>query len=227
MAKLRYNFQLLDIGTGENISAAGGVCHVSKPGSPDKATLYDKDGAALANPVTATRGAFTFYIDDAQSSTVDLYIMAPGGQFIVRTGVAPSGPNEIHVDTRQKRQLAKIPYSIADSVAATEKDTGFDVPNPARVLDRLHGAGLYVTTIDATQTIDVGILSSESGGDADGLIAASSVATAGLVTGTNGALFSSNAPHKSDAVTGKSISYTLNAGSDTAKGFIMLPYDLV
>ena len=30
-----------------------------------------------------------------------------------------------------------------------------------------------------------------------------------------------------DAVTGKSISYTLNAGSDTAKGFILLPYDLV
>ncbi len=225
--KLEYRIQLKDAVLGTSIIAAGGKCHVATAGSPDKATLYDKDGAALANPITPTRGFLNFFVDDTVAS-VDLYVMAPGGQFVVQAGVVASGPNEILVDTANKRQLMKIPFSYVDDAGdATETDTGFDVPNPAQVLDRLHGAGLYVTAIDATETIDVGILSTESGGDANGLLAADSVGTLGVRIGTNGALYSSNAPHASDAVTGKSISYTLTAGSDTAKGFILLPYNLV
>lgn len=227
MAKLEYRIQLKDAVLGTSIIAAGGKCHVSTAGSPDKATLYDKDGAALANPITPTRGFLNFFVDETVLS-VDLYIMAPGGQFVERYGVAASGPNEILVDTGNKRQMMKIPFSHVDDAGdATETDTGFDVPAKAVLLDRLHGMGLDVTAADATETIDFGILSSETGGDANGLIAASSVGTAGLVIGTNGALFSSNAPHLSDAVTGKSLSYTLTAGTDTAKGFILQPYNLV
>lgn len=53
-------------------------------------------------------------------------------------------------------------------------------------------AFLLVDTIDATETIDVGILSTESGGDANGFISGYSIATAGrfcvanMITATDG-----------------------------------------
>ena len=60
----------------------------------------------------------------------------------------------------------------------SETDTGFDIPK---------GCCLYpwemfliVDTIDATETIEVGILSTEAGGDADGFIDAYSIATGGV-----------------------------------------------
>lgn len=82
---------------------------------------------------------------------------------------------------------------------ASETDTGFDIPK---------GAILYpwemiliVATVDATETIEVGILSTESGGDADGFIDGYSIATQGrypvwnMVTvadGTNATYYSAN-----------------------------------
>jgi hypothetical protein len=225
MAKLKYHFQLKDAVSGAAIITTGGVCHVAIAGSPDKATLYDKDGAALANPIAATRGHFEFFVADTVAS-VDLYIQAPGGQFAVVAGMVQSGPNEVLIDTSNKNQVYKIPFSIADSVAATEKDTGFDLPALCQVLGRLSGCGIHVTAADATEDIDVGlgeVVPTESGGDANGFIAASDLDNAKQVIGTNGALFSTNAPHLSDAVTAKSITYTLTSGTDTAKGFIVLP----
>jgi hypothetical protein len=118
-------------------------------------------------------------------------------------GVVASGNNEIPVNTSKKEQVATIPFSAVDQGGdATETDTGFDVPTPAFVMNRLHGFGLNVTVVHAGKTIDVGlgeVHPAETGGDANGFIAGSSVATAGLVIGTDGALFSTNAPHKSDA----------------------------
>lgn len=227
MTALReFRIQLKDASTSKTIITAGGACHVATAGSPDKATLYDKDGAALANPITPSRGFLNFFTL-ASVASVDLYIQAPGGQFIVEAGVIASGPNEILVNTYNKRQLYKIPFSIADSVAATEKDTGFDLPAVAMVLDRLHGAGIDVTAIDATETIDVGTLTGETGADPNGLNAAAVLDNLGLLAGTNGALHSSNAPYMSDANAAKSISYTLTTGSDTAKGYILLPVVLI
>lgn len=226
-----FRIQLKDAATGKSIISSGGKVHVATAGSPDKATIYaDKNGGALSNPMTPSGGCINFFVADTVD-TVDLYVLAPGGQFVVAAGVAPSGDNELLVNTAQKRQMAKIPFSYVDQRGdALETDTGFDIPNPSYVLDRLHGLGLYVTAADSTETIDVGFgeaYPAETGGDANGLIAASAVGTAGLVTATNGALFSTNAPHKSDAITAKSITYTLTTGSDTAKGFILLPYQLV
>lgn len=229
MANREYRMQLRNGADGTAIMTAGGKCYVATAGAPGKATLYDKDGASLSNPVTPTRGFINFFVADTVAS-VDLYVMAPGGQFAIMTSVTPSGMNEININSTKKEQLAKIPFSIADTAAATETDTGFDVPDPSYLLDRLHGCGIYVSAIHSAKTIDVGlgeVTPAESGGDANGLIAASSVGTAGLVIGTNGALFSSNAPHKSDVVTAKSITYTLSSGTTTATGFILLPYRLI
>ena len=209
---------------GVSISDAGGSCYVSTVDVPAKATLTTSAGAALANPVTLSQGEIDFHAADSVLS-VDLYGIAPNGQFFILKGVKPSGPNEIVIDTQQKNQVAKIPFEIDDTAAATETDTGFDMPAGAFMLGRLSGCGLDIVDLDATETIDVGTLSTESGGDPNGLIAASSVAAAGAVIGTNGALFSTNAPHIMVAST-QSISYTLTAGTDAASGFILLPYML-
>lgn len=221
-----YRIQLKDGSNGAAIITAGGTVHVATAGSPDKATIYsDRDGTSLANPMTPTRGFINFWTLDTVAS-VDLYIRAPAGQFLVLEGVTPSGPNEVSVSTTKKEQLYKIPFSIADSVANTEKDTGFDLPDKASVLDRLHGMVVNVSTLDSGQNILFGLLSSESGGDADGLSTNVSLTTAVFKVSVNGALFSTNAPHQTDSVTSKSISYTLDTSTDTGKGFIHIPLRL-
>jgi len=224
MGNRHWNLQLTDRYTGFSIPTAGGTCQVCTAGTPDKATLFNAAGASLANPITPTRGGIDFYVVDTVL-TVDLYIMAPGGQFVVMYGVTSSGPGEIYVDTSKKTQMAIIPFSIADAVANTEKDTGFDFPAQAIVLDRLHGLAVRVTTIDAGQNILFGLLSTETNGDADGLSTNVSLATSATIkVAVNGALFSTNAPFNTDVGVAKSISYTLDTSTDTGKGFILIPY---
>lgn len=240
----KISFQLYDVGAGGQAGAmitdTGGKVQVNTAGDASKATIYDAAGAAITttSALSLTNGGYTFYVADSVAS-VDLYIMAPGGQFVVRRGAIP-GMNEIAVDTRVLNQVAVIPFSASDSTAAAEKDTGFDLPLYSQVMPF---PAIRVTTIDATETIDVGLLSSETAGDADGFLALASVATAGLVKGTIingtptlGALMyvqdSANAGDESregHVITGSnatSITYTLTAGSDTAEGFIFLQYQL-
>jgi hypothetical protein len=72
-----------------------------------------------------------------------------------------------------------VQIPVATALTGSEQDTGIDLPANALVLDVL----VNVTTAEATgatKTIDLGILSSESGGDADGLIDGLSVASTGL-----------------------------------------------
>lgn len=230
MANVQYHMQLKSALSGVPITASGGTVFVATAGLTSKATLYDKNGAALTNPIQMTNGSIDFFVADTVAS-VDLYIMTPGGHFLTKAGIVPSGPNEILVETTQRRQVMKIPFAAADQGGdATETDTGFDIPNPSIILNRLHGCGLYMTVLHAAKTMDVGtgeVHPAESGGDANGLIAASAISALGLVTGTDGALFSTNAPYKSDAQTAKSITYTLSTGTTTAAGFIILPYELV
>ena len=223
----RYYFKLKDQ-EGEAISGSGGVCMVAQASSTLKRAITDKDGVALTNPRALTTGSCEFYVANTVTS-VDLYIMAPGGQFLVEAALVP-GSYDFAVNTRERRQLAKIPFNIADTTAATETDTGFDLPEDSLVLDRLHGEGLNITALDATETMDVGtgeVTPAEAGGDANGFNAAADVGAAtGYLMGTNGALFSSNAPYRTEANAARSITYTLTAGSDTAAGFILLPYVL-
>ena len=67
-----------------------------------------------------------------------------------------------------------LPFGASDN---TETDTGIDLPANLLVKD----AFIRVTTEDATETLDFGILASEGGGDADGFGMVLSVATAGYV----------------------------------------------
>lgn len=235
--RTRFSIQLKDAVTGASIISAGGKVIVCQAGTPDKATLFsDADGTSLANPLTPTRGFIEFWTLDTLAS-VDLYIMSPTGHFLSISGVVASGLNEIVVPTNDRQGVMKIPFSIADTTATTETSTGIAIPATAAIQPQ---PLLLVTAIDATETIDVGTLSTDSG-DANGFIAAVSVGTLGLAKPTLatagitlGALLfvqdSANAgdeaPEQDVASAGKTITYTLTAGSDTAKGFILLPYHL-
>jgi len=72
-------------------------------------------------------------------------------------------------------RILKIPFGHETS----ETDTGVDLPDKAMVLD----VWLEVTTADSGITIDVGLLSTESGGDADGFLDGAPLDSTGLVFG--------------------------------------------
>jgi hypothetical protein len=230
-----FSMQLKDLNTGEAIITAGGVVYVAVNGSPDKQALVNKDGSALSNPITPTRGKIEFWVASDDVTKVDLYGMAPGGQAFQRLNVTASGPNEIGIDTSRRHQELVIPFSIADTTANTETDTGFDtgtdkmwLPNPM----------VKVVTLDDTETVDVGTDGAGSN-DPNGFVAAASLSAAALVPAsilngavTLGALFiKQDSANAGDATregfvnaANENITYTLSPGTDTAKGFFHLPY---
>lgn len=217
---------------GPMITDTGGVVFVATAGGATKATLMDSTGASLANPVTLTNGGADIYVANTVAS-VDLYIMAPGGQFVVERGAVPGSDSEIAVDTTSNRQVAIIPFSVTDQTGdATETDTGFNEPTNGLI----ESAAVRISTVDAAITIDVGTDSTDSG-DANGFLAAASTAAAVVVPGslasggqTLGALLSADESGAgvlvplAHASGGKSITYTLLTAADTAEGFIVLPY---
>jgi len=78
-----------------------------------------------------------------------------------------------------------IPNVVRELVVAftpqtSETDAGIDLPSKAAILDVF----VEVTTADSGITMDIGLLSSESGGDADGFLDGVSMASTGLVQGT-------------------------------------------
>lgn len=78
-------------------------------------------------------------------------------------------------------RLAKVSLPIVAST--NEQDTGFDFVAGDVILD----AWVRVTTAEATgttQTVDLGLLSTESGGDADGLLDGVAVDAVGTIKGT-------------------------------------------
>ncbi len=216
------------------ITDSGGKLVVVANGGAAEQAIYDATGAVASNPVSMTYGKATFYVIDTVAS-VDIYGQAPGGQWFSKTGVK-EGICEIGIDVQNRNQVYKIPFSAVDSTAATEYDTGFDLPLYSAVQPN---PMILVTTVDATEDIDVGLLSSETAGDADGFIDSVSTATLGLAKATllnsgdtMGALLSTqdsvnagdDAP-EAHVVTGsnaRSITYTTSTGSDTAAGFILL-----
>ena len=199
-----YRIQLKDAITGATIQSTGGVCYVAEAGGAAKVTLYDKTGASASNPSSLTRGFINFFTAETVTS-VDLYILAPGGQFVVATGIVASGPNEILVDTGNRMQCMKIPFSADDFTAASENLTGFTEPTNALMLP---DPAVLVTTLDATETIDLGTLSTDSG-DADGFIAAASVAAAALVPAVIG--FDVGTNNTVVDITGGDVEWTLGA----------------
>lgn len=244
MGLKHYKIQLASVNTGQNITASGGVACITANGSAAKVAVKDSTGAAASNPVALANGVLEFYTLDT-IAMVDIYGQSPGGRGFVHKSVVASGINELYVDTLAQKSELVIPFALADTTTGTETDTGFDLPTNALVDP--FGVSVDVQTLESGKTIDVGILSSESGGDANGFVEALSLTTAVTVipaigassgvlnANTYGVMLSNytvgtNADDRGMVFlkryrcdgTAKSISYTLASTVTVAKGFIRL-----
>lgn len=248
---ITYDIQLVDAFTGKNLTASGGKFYVTDPSVSAanigrKATLYNPDSnfASLSNPVSMTNGKVRFAVAGASTigmatiPTMDIYGMSANGIAFQIRGATP-GLGEIRLDSSRVAQTLMVPFNIVDTTATTETDTGFDFTQ-GMVIDP-QGCCVNVLAIDATETIEVGLLSSESGGDADGFLDVLSVGTLGVIAPTLAATAETlgallRVAATADAGTGLvprqhvinstavSLTYTLTAGSDTAAGIICIGY---
>jgi hypothetical protein len=230
-----YNGQLKNLATNSMIARAGGFVYVAAAGTTAKLALTDKDGAALANPLALTNGSFDFNVPDT-TAAVDLFIQSPTGHFVVLTNVKPSGDASVFVDASQLQTTMVIPFNVDDQTGDnTETRCGFTQTGAVQP-----NVSVQVLTVDATETVNFGTLSTDSG-DADGYVVGVSVATAGYIkaTGVNGATTlgallivqdSANSgdkfPEQNTSQIGKEFTYTLSAGADTAAGYFVVPVQL-
>ena len=273
MGKRLYDIQLKDMSTGKAITATGGMFVVTAAGAQVLATLTEADdpfSASLTQAVALSRGRIRFSVADTVNK-VDIFCICPNGQFVVIPSTEEGAITEWAVDTQSREQTLIMPFDATDTLitAATERDTGMEFPTNAMI--NPNGMGVQVVTVDATETLDAGILSTEANGDADGFMAAISVATAlfenaeiGLDVGTNnvevdltggsvaeftyGAMMMAAGtkdakaeggdaagtdgngvfafdPHRIDG-TAITLSFTTSTGTDTAAGYIHIPYRL-
>lgn len=219
----RISFQLYDQ-DGIAINASGGQVQVNTAGSAAKATIYDKNGVVATNPVVLTAGGAAFYVVSTLA-TVDLFIQAPHGQFAVKKGVVVGGSFQYTVNTDNKQQVYVIPFAVADAPVTVEKDTGFVFPLHALIGSKYQGATIRVATLDSGKTVDLGTLSTQAGGDANGLFAAMSTTSAVPLVVTEGALYTTagEAAYVDTNVAALNISYTISTGATTAAGFFIIP----
>lgn len=180
-------FTLVDSQTGNSIDDDSGTLLVLTAGSPTAPTIYsDNKGTSVANavrtPRTFSNGRVRFWTDRSVTS-VDLSLMTAKGQAYFFEDV-PYSQHRLLFDNNFRRHMLVLPFGASDN---TEIDTGVDLPVANLLVTDAH---MRVTTIDATETLDWGILSTEAGGDADGFMLVQSVANLGHVTGygviTNG-----------------------------------------
>ena len=247
-----YMLQLVNKRTGMPIDDDTGVANVLTVNSPAEVTIYADDmGTAASNPLTISNGVIRFFTA-ASVTSVDVSILTAAGQAVFVEGLTPS-QHRVDVDTENRSQLLVVPFLFL--AAGTVVDTGFDFPAKCRI-DPFK-LGLRVTTVDASETIDVGLLATEAGGDEDGFIVAASLANAGYINlipqitggtnidyvGTNyvGALLATSiagadavatvggwSPICNYVTDGTAKSLTYTpSSSDTAAGYILVGYDLL
>lgn len=236
---LHYTLSVKDLRTGEEITS-GVSAYVYDAGTKTLSTLYSNSvRGAFTNPVTFT--AFSNRLDFwGSATTYDIFLADDKGNTSFIPSVAPTD----HTLTLNRDGVDKC-FIFPFSANTSETDTGLDFPKNVWIYD----VALEVVTVDASETMDVGILSSETSGDANGLAAAMSVATAGWVrlyaitdtttedhvatpykgalmglgtAGTSTANDTGNHGGLGHVVTsssGQSLTYTHSAGTDTAAGY--------
>lgn len=228
MAWKLYDFQLKSLNNGRAIIQSGGMAMVVAAGDTTKVALQDQNGNAISNPVALVNGRVTFRTATSVPS-VDVYIMCPTGHFLVLKGMTPGDRQEVGYDIQNPYDEYTIPYAASDYTAAAEGSTGMQLLKD--VMIEPIGSGVLVTTLEASKTLNAGILSSETGGSATGFLNAISVAAAGMIpaksaaTATRGSFIGAgtlDTPYRCDGVA-KTISLTTSAGSAAQKGFIILP----
>lgn len=195
-------------------------------------TLYVYDDQAftsLTNPVTTTNfnspDRVQFRTDPTDSSTdryVDLIVVDTAGGYTAFVEDFDKYTHTIVIDERPNIQHHGVIWWSYSS--AVEVDTGIDFDYDTRI----EGVSLEVVTVDASATVDVGLLSTGTNGDADGFLDGVSTTTAGipLVTlTTSGALMDDGTNFDPDghsiiSANEQSLTYTGSSGSDTGYGYI-------
>lgn len=174
-----WSFILVDSETGKSVDDDSGQLLALTAGAPTSPTLYsDAFGTSISNPVrtpfTFTNGRVKFWTARSVTS-LDLVVLTAAKQAYFLSAV-PYSRHRILVNEKDRKHVLVIPFGANDN---SELDTGIDLPAGILVVD----AHMKVTTVDSGETLDWGILSSESNGDADGFMLVQSVASAGFVTG--------------------------------------------
>lgn len=222
-----WRLQALNARTQRPLDDDTGKVLVLTQGLPVKATVYsDEFGTVATQPLTLTGGAVRFWLDQSVAA-IDYTLLTAAGQarFLRNIGTALAS-HHTYICPEDLEQTLMLPFG-AETV---ETDTGFDLPqgcaiDPDRVL-------LKVTTADAGHTLDVGLLSTEVGGDTNGFVAAGVLTAAGYPTmnAKLGALLGATVATRvlryvTDGVA-KSLVYQGTA-TVTAAGYIALGYTLV
>lgn len=158
----KYNLAVVDPRTKEPITT-GVLVFVYTAGSKTLATIYsNKTRVAKTNPVTRTQFATDQQVEFwAAASSVDIFLADDKGNVAFIPGVTPTD-HYLYLDRAGHEKCFVAPFTFN----ATETDTGLDFPQNVWI----YNAMVEVVATDASQTIDVGILSSESGGDTDGIL---------------------------------------------------------
>jgi hypothetical protein len=207
MGQKLWSIQLHDHLTREVIQDAGGVAYIAAAGGTAKVAIVDEEGAAASNPVSITNGLISFRTAETVAS-VDIYGKAPSGHPFRYKTVKPSGLNEIYIDRNALTGVLVIPFDIADTDDNTQTDTGFDLEAGEMILPQ--GLGVYVETLDATETMDVGLgIGTEAGFDANGIMAAMALTLAGMAQATVGFDVGTNAVFVD--LTGGDVEFTYGA----------------
>lgn len=146
-------------------------------GTNTLATLYQDESRSIAqtNPITTFNfphirffGAATSYdlvVIGTNATATRFSVQPTDTRIMLPTSAWQFGPGV---------KIKKI--DITSTPTGAEQDTGWNLPSKAVVLD----VSVDVTVVEATggtKTLDVGLLSSETNGDADGFLDGVSVAT--------------------------------------------------
>ena len=173
-----WNIQLIDSQRKKPIDDDSAQMIVMTAGSPTAPTIYSDgySGSTVSNairtPRTSVNGWFKFWTAKSVTS-VDISVLTSTGEAFFYQDVSYN-VGRLEINPVQLDYTLVVPFGASDN---TEVDTGFDLPSGLLVKD----AYIKVTTTDSGETLDAGLLSSESGGDADGFVLLTSVATSGYV----------------------------------------------
>lgn len=247
MANDIFQIQMVDRYTGKTAGGLAGVVQVCVAGTAHKATLTDpaNNFAALANPIAMANGNISFGVatggpGQATPATVDIYGVTAGGRPIVMKGMKPGDPTEIPFNQNDRDHVLVIPFAVADCTPGTEKDTGFVLPNGCLVKSSPM-VNVATAAGQASKTISLGLLSTQSGGSATGFVNGVSLTTLAKVKATIlgagatlGALLSVVQGAGSQIVpeaylvgtTAINLSYTITSSATLAEGFLLLPVQL-
>ena len=165
----------LDGASGQGDVTTGCLVFVYDAGTKTLSTIYsDAARTAKTNAISrsqfATDGKVEFY---SASESHDIVVAHEDGSVSKYAGVTPN----THSLVLNRDGVDKcLIFPMVFNAGGTETDTGIDLPLNVIVRD----CRVEVVTTDATETVDVGLLSTETAGDANGFIAAMSVANSGF-----------------------------------------------